>query len=90
MFSKVKQIFSKPKKQRKNSYQTTEVVSFKDLTGKLIKLEIKTNGNDSMLLIQDKEDLFTLDQEGAVLLSVLLQSYSIHGIFPNLDNEKGE
>ena len=92
MFSKVKQIF-KRKKKKKDSYKIAESVSFKDLTGKQITLEIKTNGNDTMLLIRDKDDtqsIFTLDQEIAVLLNVLLQSYSLHGVFPDLEDNKGE
>lgn len=91
MLSKVKQYFFK-RKNRKNGYQTTESVSIKDLSGKRITLEIKTNGNSTMLLIKDKEDtqaVFTLDQETSLLLTVLLQSYSLHGIFPDLE-EKGE
>jgi len=93
MFSKVKQIFIKRKNKKKNSYQTTESVSFKDLTGKRITLEIKTNGNNTMLLIRDKDEnqsMFTLDQETALLLNVLLQSYSLHGVFPDLEDNKGE
>lgn len=91
MFSKVKQLFSKHKSRRKEIYQTTESVSLKDLTGKKIILEIKVNGNNTMLLIRDKDEtqtIFTLDQETALLLNVLLQSYSLHGVFPDLEEKK--
>lgn len=93
MFSKVKQLFIKQKNKNKSGYQITESVSIKDLTGKRIVLEIKKNGNNTMLLIRDKEDtsvIFTLDPEIALLLNVLLQSYSLHEVFPDLDEEKGE
>lgn len=93
MFNKVKQYFSKRKNKKKNTYHTTESVSFKDLTGKRITLEIQTNGNNTMLLIRDKEDtksLFTLDQEIALLLNLFIQSYTLHGVFPNLEDEKSE
>ena len=76
MFSKVKQLFIKRKNKNKSGYQITESVSIKDLTGKRIVLEIKKNGNNTMLLIRDKEDtsvIFTLDPEIALLLNVLLQ-----------------
>jgi hypothetical protein len=91
MFSKVKQLFKERKNKKKDMYQTTESVSLRDLTGKKITLEIKTNGNNTMLLIRDKDEtqtLFTLDQETALLLNVLLQSYSLHGVFPDLEDKK--
>lgn len=92
MFSKVKQFFGKRKPAKKSgTYLTAESVSLKDLCGKKIVLEIKTNGNDSMLLIKDKSDtqqIFTLDRDCALLLIVLLQSYSLHGVFPDLEEKE--
>jgi hypothetical protein len=94
MFSKVKQYFSKHKNKKKSGYSIAESVSIKDLTGKKVILEITTNGNNTMLLLRNKnsegEIVFTFDQETALLLNVLLQSYSLHGVFPDLSDEKGE
>lgn len=94
MFSKVKQLFFKRKNKKKDGYSTTESVSIKDLTGKKLILEIQVNGNNTMLLLRNKEKdgeiVFSFDQELALLLNVLLQSYSLHGVFPNLGDEEGE
>lgn len=92
MFSKVKQYFSKRKSKKKSGYNITQSVSIKDLTGTKVILEITTNGNNTMLLLKNKssegEIVFTFDQESALLLNVLLQSYSLHGVFPDLSDEK--
>lgn len=76
---------SKPKK----IYKTAQEVSFVDLAGKEIFLEIRVNGNDTILVIKDKkeETEFMLDTELTTLLNVLLQSYITHTTFPDLDQE---
>lgn len=91
MFAKVKQFFTRRKSAKKDKYQIAESVSFKDLSGNQITLEIKQNGNDTILLIRDKDTkvLCAIDQELSLLINVLLQSYSLHGVFPDLEEIKG-
>ena len=86
MFKFIKKIVKKGvKKQRK--YDTTSEVSFKDSTGKEIVLEIKVNGNNTLLIIKDKksEVEFALDKDCTALLAGLVQSYILYDIFPDLE-----
>lgn len=73
----------------KKVYKTAQEVSFVDLAGKEISLEIRVNGNDTVLVIKDKKNEveFMLDAELTTLLNVLLQSYITHTTFPDLDQE---
>lgn len=94
MFKTVKRLFSKPKLKITKSnnikqYVTTNIVSFHDLTGKDVYLEIKTNGNSTLVTIHDKDKKteFKLDQEQAILMGALLQEYGITGKFPDLEDE---
>lgn len=82
-------LFKKRKNRNKKGYKTAQSASFKDLMGKEVVLEIKTNGNDTLLLIRDKkQDLqFALDKELVSLLDVLLQSYVLHEVFPDFEEE---
>lgn len=85
-FKKVKH-FS-PKK--KNKYKTVREVSFTDLSGKEIYLTIQVNGNSTLLAIHDEktEFEFLLDHELVALLHVLLQSYDLYEVFPDLEDDK--
>ena len=87
MFRKIKQIFSKKKKPTK--YKTTQEVTFRDIAGKEVILEIKVNGNTTLLSIHDEDKVteFMFDQEAATLFDALLQYYAMHGIFPDLSDE---
>jgi hypothetical protein len=92
MLKRIKKLF--PKKSKftyQAEYEITESVSFHDLAGKDLHLEIRTNGNSTIVvLFDDKKTVeFQLDQEKATLFGVLLQSYATHGVFPQLglDNE---
>lgn len=84
MFKKIKQIFSKKKKFMR--YKTTQQVTFRDISGKEIFLEIRVNGNDTLLSIYDKDKSteFVFDQEAATLFNALVQYYTMHGVFPDL------
>ncbi|MBO4622466.1 MAG: hypothetical protein J5691_01130 [Bacilli bacterium] len=88
MFSKVKQLFSKRKKRAK--YNTTQSVKFRDMAGKEIVLEIRVNGNDTLLSIHDPDKTveFLFDQEAAVLFDALVQYYAAHNVFPDLTDEE--
>lgn len=87
MFSKVKQIFSKRKKKAK--YSAAQSVKFRDISGKEIVLEIRVNGNDTLLSIHDPDKTveFLFDQETAVLFNALVQYYAMHNVFPDLSEE---
>ena len=87
MFKKVKQIFSKRKKRAK--YNTTQSVKFRDIAGKEITLEIRVNGNDTLLSVYDTDKTieFLFDQETAVLFNALVQYYAMHNVFPDLSEE---
>ena len=89
IFSKIKAALPKKKLKRIKKYNTTQEVSFVDLAGNIIKLEIRVNGNENMLVLTDKKQQIEviLDQELSTLLTVLLQSYTMHNIFPDLDEE---
>lgn len=91
MFKWIKNIFSKKEKSKESEkkYKTTSEVSFVDLTGKDIILEVKVNGNETLLNIHDKKNEidFSFDRELVTLLSVLLQSYILHETFPNLEED---
>lgn len=89
IFSKIKAALPKKKLKRIKKYNTTQEVSFVDLAGNIIKLEIRVNGNENMLVLTDKKQQIEiiLDQELSTLLAVLLQSYTMHNIFPDLDEE---
>lgn len=89
IFSKIKTALPKKKLKRIKKYNTTQEVSFVDLAGNIIKLEIRVNGNENMLVLTDKKQQIEiiLDQELSTLLTVLLQSYTMHNIFPDLDEE---
>ena len=83
---KVKQKSQKNKK----TYKVVQQASFADLAGKNIQFEIRINGNNKLLSIKVENENQTeimLDQEKAILLSVLLQSYAAHEVFPDLDEE---
>ena len=88
MFRKIKQIFSKKKKPTK--YKTTQEVMFRDLAGKEVTLEIRINGNDTLLSIHDEDKTieFLFDQDTATLFDALIQYYAMHGIFPDLSDEE--
>ena len=87
IFKKVKQKSNKDKKK----YKVVQQASFADLAGKTIQLEIRANGNNKLLSITTEENdnriEIMVDQEKAILLSVLLQSYAAHEVFPDLDEE---
>ena len=86
LFEKVKQKSIKEKKK----YKVVQQASFADLAGKQVELEIRANGNNKLLSIKVENENQTeimLDQEKAILLSVLLQSYAAHEVFPDLDEE---
>jgi len=89
----LKRLFKKlslsKKSTNKKIYKTAAEVSFVDLAGKEVFLEIRVNGNSTILVIKDKkeETEFMLDSELATLLGVLLQSYISHEVFPDLDQE---
>ena len=86
IFKKVKQKSVKDKKK----YKVVQQASFADLAGKQVELEIRANGNNKLLSIKVENENQTeimLDQEKAILLSVLLQSYAAHEVFPDLDEE---
>lgn len=86
LFGKVKQKSVKEKKK----YKVVQQASFADLAGKQVELEIRANGNNKLLSIKVENENQTeimLDQEKAILLSVLLQSYAAHEVFPDLDEE---
>ena len=89
LFSKLKTVLPKKPKKKVRRISTAQEVSFADLAGTSLILEIRTNGNDSMLVLTDKKNTveFLFDQELATLLSVLVQSYAVHEIFPDLDEE---
>ena len=89
IFSKIKAALPKKKLKRIKKYNTTQEVSFVDLAGNINKLEIRVNGNENMLVLTDKKQQIEviLDQELSTLLTVLLQSYTMHNIFPDLDEE---
>lgn len=85
LFRKVKQ------KTDKKEYKVVQQASFKDLSGKTIEFEIRLNGNNRLLSIKvenENQTEITLDQEKAILLTVLAQSYAAHEVFPDLDEEK--
>lgn len=84
--NKFKQFFRKRNKYNK-SYQTAQEVSFTDVSGKEITLEIRVNGNDTLLVMIDKktETEFSFDKDLISLFSVLLQSYVLHEIFLDLN-----
>lgn len=87
VFRKVKQKSNKDKKK----YKVVQQASFSDLAGKKIELQIKTNGNNKLLSIKVENENQTeimFDQEKSILLSVLLQSYAAHEVFPDLDEEE--
>ena len=93
MFKRIKRFFSKIKTKKRDEYQTAGTVTFKDLKGTKTILEIRSNGNNTMLLLRDGEDKveFAFDPEITSILTVLLQSYLLHGIFPDLtDTKEGE
>lgn len=86
IFKNVKQKSNKDKKK----YKVVQQASFADLAGKQVELEIRANGNNKLLSIKVENENQTeimLDQEKAILLSVLLQSYAAHEVFPDLDEE---
>ena len=86
MFKKLKTLFkAKPRKRKK--YETAQEVSFFDLAGKEVKLEIRINGNDTLLAVKDEKNNseIMLDKELVTLIDVLLQSYILHEVFPNLE-----
>ncbi len=89
MFNWLKKMTSKRTKKDKKEYKTTHEVSFVDLTGKDVILEIRINGNETLLSIHDKKNEleFSFDHELVTLLNVLLQSYILHETFPNLEEE---
>ena len=86
IFKNVKQKSNKDKKK----YKVVQQASFADLAGKPVELGIRANGNNKLLSIKVENENQTeimLDQEKAILLSVLLQSYAAHEVFPDLDEE---
>ena len=89
MFRKIKQIFSK-KKKKPTKYKTTQEVTFRDIAGREIILEIKINGNATLLSIHDEDKVveFMFDQDTATLFDALIQYYAMYGIFPDLTDEK--
>jgi len=86
VFSSIKKLFKKKIKAQKE-YTTSSEVSFKDSTGKKIELEIKANGNTTLLIIKEKELNFVLDKECVSLLIILLQSYVQYETFPDLNED---
>lgn len=87
LFKKVKQKTTNGKKE----YNVVQQASFKDLSGKNIEFEIRINGNNRLLSIKvenENQTEIVLDQEKAILLTVLAQSYAAHEVFPALDEEK--
>ena len=89
LFSKFRNILPKKLPKKIKRISTVQEVSFTDLAGTSLILEIRTNGNDTMLVLTDKKSQleFLFDQELATLLSVLIQSYAVHKVFPDLDEE---
>lgn len=86
VFQKVKQKSKRDKKQ----YKVVQSASFADLAGKNVELEIRVNGNNKLLSIKienENQIEIMLDQEKSILLSVLLQSYAAHEVFPDLDEK---
>lgn len=87
MFKKILNKLKIKSKTKKTEYKTTQDVSFIDLSGKELTLEIRINGNNTALAIIDKKNNqeFILDHELVTLLNVLLQSYNLHETFPIIE-----
>lgn len=75
---------------KKKQIHTSKEVSFTDLAGTAIDLQVRVNGHDTVVAIIDEKNGYEiiLDHGLATLLSVMLQSYNAHETFLNLEDEK--
>lgn len=91
MFQFLKKLKLKFKlKSKKKPISTTNEVSFSDLAGTAINLQVRINGHDTVIAIVDEKNGYEiiLDHGLATLLTVMLQSYNLHETFLNLEDEQ--
>lgn len=77
-------------KRKRKEILTTKELSFSDLAGTPVILQIRINGNDTLLALVDEKNgtEFLLDHELATLLNLMIQSYNLHEAFLSFDDEK--
>lgn len=95
MFKRLKDLFKSKEKQSLNKFSSTEEITFKDLALQNISVKIVPDGNNTALCITESINNYkiVLDKEKALLLGVILNTYSqkesfidILEIFNNSEN----
>jgi len=81
MFKNIKKYFTKSKNKSPKPFYTTSMVSFQDMKLQNIVLEVRSNGNDTLLHILEKKNNteFILNDEQCVLFSAILNEYARNG-----------
>lgn len=71
----------KNKKKQKKSQSYTNIVTFTDIDGKVMKARVKTISDKAFLYISDAEEKekFLFDQDAAIFLSAILSDFVENG-----------
>ena len=82
MFNIIKKWFRKTENSENNeNFSEMQIVSFNDLKAQNITIEVRQNGNNTILVITENKSKteIILDKEQCILLSALFNEYSEKG-----------
>ena len=96
MFQTLKKFFGKKESKRSESFNSIDTIRFKDSILQDINVSIMPDGNSTVLCLVEKVNNYKIivDQEKALLLSIIFSEYSKNNSFTNIsklfENTKSE